>query len=44
MGKAGKGALRVVLDRSLKLEFHVSKVESDAGLLASRELDEAGLG
>jgi len=38
MGEARKDALRLNLDRKLKLEFHGTKVISDAGLLAYREL------
>ncbi len=40
MGVGKKDALRVNFDRKLKVEFHGTKVTSDAGLLAYRELDE----
>jgi hypothetical protein len=40
MGEACKDALRLNFDRKLKLEFHGTKVTSDGGLLAYRELDE----
>ena len=39
-GEACKDALRLDFDRRLKLEFHGTKVSSDAGLLVYRELDE----
>ena len=41
MGAGKKQALRVTLDSRLKLEFHGSKVTSDAGLLVYQELDAA---
>ena len=41
MGEASKDALRLDFNRRLRLEFHGTKVTSDAGLLAYRELDDA---
>src|SRR3712207_4244119 len=40
-GAARESPLRVEFDRRLKLDFHGSRVTSDAGLLAFRELDDA---
>ncbi len=43
MGEAGRDALRVGFEGTIKLEFHGAKVSSDAGLFPYRDIDEAVL-
>ena len=41
MGEAGRGALRVGFEGTIKLEFHGAKVSSDAGLFPYPDIDQA---
>ncbi len=38
MGEKAQEALKLQLDKRLRLEFHGARITSDAGLLACREL------
>ncbi len=40
MGESKKCKLSIQFDSQIKLEFHGTKVTSDAGLIPYRELDE----
>ncbi len=40
MGEKAKEILKFQFDKQLRLEFHGTRITSDAGLLACRELDE----
>ena len=41
MGEKTREALKLQLDKRLRLEFHGARITADAGLLVFRELDEA---